>query len=153
MLLGQYYREEQMDIYVREHTIKEVSGAQVAINEETLGKLPSFLTKGEQLLSKMGSLSANGIMNPSSELAANEWQQLQELHRSFLEEGKELFRVWPEQGKAEGEKLLHLLTEGMNALDAYYKQKHPTYLWNVQQALLHYVETYEQFIASFSEAN
>lgn len=153
MLLGQYYREEELDIYVKEHVTEAVSGVEVTVNGETLSKLPSFLAKGEELVKQMGSLSARGIMNPSTELAQKDWQQLQELHRSFLEEGKALFLNWPEQGKKEGEELLRQLTEAMNALDAYYKQKHPTYLWNVQQALLRYVEAYDQFMASFSRAH
>lgn len=146
MLLGQFYREKNMEIYVKDHQIAQVSGAVVEISEEALNYLPSFITKGDQLLTKMGQISARGIMNPSSSFNEEEWKQLQEQHRSFLQEGQVLFAEWEGNGGQTGQRMIHQITEGMNALEIYQKQKHVSYLWKVQQASLQYIEAYEQFI-------
>ena len=147
-LLGSYYEGKVPEIYVKEHSTPDVKGAIVRINQQLLAKLPSFLAKGEQLIDFLGDISSNGLYVEGYELAAPDWQEIQELHRTFLQEGREIFGNWKGEGKGSGEQLLHQLTQGVNALETYKKQKHTSYLWQVQQSSLQYLLEYEKLIAS-----
>jgi hypothetical protein len=151
MLVGRYFQEQNVQIYVKEHQTPPVSQVEVQANEEALQLLPTFLAKGDQLVAKLGEISSNGIMDAEYQLTLEEWNGVQELHRNFIQEGKQLFSNWPGNEKQMGEQMIHHLNIGVNALETYRKQSHGAYLWQVQQAVLQYLNEYEQMVTSFVE--
>jgi hypothetical protein len=151
MLVGRYFQEQNVQIYVKEHLTLPVSQVEVQAKEEVLQLLPAFLAKGDQLVAKLGEISSNGIMDAEYELKLEEWNRVQELHRNFIQEGKPLFSNWPGKQKQIGEQMIRHLNIGVNALETYRKQSHVTYLWQVQQASLQYLNEYEQMVSSFVE--
>jgi stage II sporulation protein B len=151
LLLGQYYDEQGVEeIYVKEHLTPPVTQIKVQAEEGILQLLPTFLAKGDQLVAKLGEISAYGIMDPEYVLTLEEWNKVQELHRSFLQDGKQLFSKWTGEEEQFGEKMMHELTAGVNALETFRKQSHATYLWKVQQASLQYVKEYEGMVADLT---
>lgn len=150
-LIGRYYQENGVDVYVKEHVTPNLSEAKIGADEKSLKLFPAFLTKGDQLLAKLGEISARGIMNGEYQLSLAEWNEVKDLHRVYLQEGQQVFAAWTEDEKAFGEQMMLQMTAGVNTLEEFRKQNHVTYLWQVQQAALEYVNQYEQMIEKLTQ--
>lgn len=150
-LIGRYYQEQGVEVYVKEHMTSEQIEARIESDDDSLKLFPSFLTKGDQLLAKLGEISSRGIMNEEYMLSLAEWNELKELHRVFLLEGQQVFATWTENEKTFGEQMMLQMTTGVNALEEFRKQNHVTYLWRVQQASLDYVHQYEQMVTKLGK--
>jgi hypothetical protein len=150
-LIGRYYQENGVDVYVKEHVTPNLSEAKIEADEKSLKLFPAFLTKGDQLLAKLGEISARGIMNEEYQLSLAEWNEVKDIHRVYLQEGQQVFAAWTKDEKAFGEQMMFQMTAGVNALEEFRKQNHVTYLWQVQQAALHYVNQYEQMMEKLTQ--
>lgn len=150
-LIGRYYQEHGIEVYVKEHLTPNLSEAKIEADENSLRLFPVFLIKGDQLLAKLGEISAKGIMNEEYQLSLAEWNEVKELHRVYLQEGQLVFATWTENEKSFGEQMMFQMTSGVNALEEFRNQNHVTYLWQVQQSALQYVNQYEQMIEKLSQ--
>jgi hypothetical protein len=148
--LSAYYNNQGVETYVKEHLTPHVKGAKVQVEENVLQLLPGFLTKGDQLIIKLGKVTAAGIQDPTYTLSLEEWKSIQELHMTFLQEGKQLFSKWDGEEKKYGEQMVHNLNSGVNALEAFRKKQHVSYLWQVQQSSLNYLNEYENLVANLN---
>lgn len=145
--IANVYKEQGIEIFVREHKRSDMVG-QVHVDQEHTKLFPGLLSKGDQLVEQMCKITGQGIGSLDHQLSAKEWNQLQELHRAVLDEGRQVFSSWQGEGKKNGEQLLHHLTTGVNALETYRKQNHAVYLWQTQQAVLEYLKEYEKFVSA-----
>jgi hypothetical protein len=148
--LSAYYNNQGVETYVKEHLTPHVKEAKVQVDENVLQLLPAFLTKGDQLIIKLGKVTATGIQDPTYTLSPEEWKSIQELHMTFLQEGKQLFSKWGGDEKKYGEQMVHNLNTGVNALEAFQKKQHVSYLWQVQQSSLNYMNEYENLVANLN---
>jgi hypothetical protein len=150
-VLEQFYKEQGVETYVREHTNSKVVVEGAQVSPANLQYLTDFLTKGNQLVSKLSEIATIGIGNLEYQLTLSEWNKLQELHRTFQAEGRQLLPTLQGEEKEMAEQLLHHGTEGINALEVYRKQTHTIYLWQVQQAALDYLKQYDTLYTTNSQ--
>ncbi|GGK15940.1 hypothetical protein GCM10010965_06210 [Caldalkalibacillus thermarum] len=146
--LGIYVKQEGIEVYVRTHETREIE-ADISHLEEDLSVLPAYLARGDQLLGDLARTSLVLLEQRRAKLTEEEWKDLQEQHRLFLKEGQALLAGLNGEMARAGEQLLRELSAAITALEAYRKQSHPSYLWQVQQASLNYLAAYEHLVSHF----
>lgn len=76
----------------------------------------------------------------SERLLDKEWEEILEEHRSILQ----TYRQQQDAGIAELEVMMTELSQAISALEAYREHSDIAYIWQVQNALLNYLQAYEE---------
>ncbi|GAB7386556.1 hypothetical protein BSNK01_03910 [Bacillaceae bacterium] len=149
MLLVRFYEKQGIPVYLKEWVIAGNDPLAVPLQEGDGGP-SSFFAQAERLFGLFTSFSAAGIAGNhmqeeqgSGGGQAVRWQEMQELHRAALEAGRRLFTGLAEGERQAGEAMLNGLTKAFTAAEHYRKQPSQAYLWQVQQAMLEYVQSYQ----------
>lgn len=143
--LSQYYEEQGMESYVKELSFPQVSFS--SNGQESQWELfASLLGTGDQLVTLLSRFASQGLKEGQYEITAEEWKSLQELHKDYLHTEKRVWGDWEGRERQTGEEMNKQLSTAVNAIETYRQQKHRSFLWQSQQALLHYVQAYYELI-------
>lgn len=139
-------QKEGVDVYLREHGTASVDQALVSLDEDIIEEVPLFVQLGDDLIKELTQIAADGLNNSDYELNEEQWQELQELHRQFLQSGQTVFNAWGGKEEELGEEMMRQLTTAVSTVETYKDQRHASYLWRIQQSVLNYLRVYETLL-------
>ncbi|MCF6092703.1 hypothetical protein L1765_01680 [Microaerobacter geothermalis] len=140
--LGQFYKEKQVEIYVKDITFPAQITPVFSQNSDQ-NSFASFMEKGDTLFQQISSISANGVAGGGM---TSQWASIQENHRLYLEEGKKIYNVLSGESQLIFSQMMNDVTKGVTALQRYQSQPSPSYLWQAQDGLLNYILHYQRWL-------
>lgn len=135
-----YLEQQGIETYIREHVSSPLSQS-VTQQHSNILTYAGLLDQADSLLAQFTAHAAHTLQGNGQALSDDNWMKLQNEHLRLLTTGESLLDDWDGQQRQLVENLLHHLSTGLNALQAYRQQPHDSYLWQVQQAGLQYVQT------------
>ena len=142
--LSQLLEGENFDVYVRTHETQQIE-LNIGKVEEKLDLLPTFLAISDQLLNQLLKLST-AVLVQEEAIAEEDLKNVEEMHRKLLLEVQQVLNQASTPMAEHVEQLMRILTVGVSAVEAYTKQPHTSYAWQIQQAGLNYLFQYERLL-------
>lgn len=133
-----------LEIYLKTHRTKSME-LEMGDEPTKLKPLSAFLSASGQLVNQLLDFAVTVLVKEKN-LTEENLTPLKTLHRQVLLEGQQAINVLDEEIAQQVEGLMREQTVALSALEAYIQKPNPAYVWQILQAGLNYLASYEALL-------
>ncbi|MBA4496151.1 hypothetical protein ACFO25_11945 [Paenactinomyces guangxiensis] len=148
--LSAIYQQQDVHVYLKELNIQ---GKPDSLQDETVAQLSSMIQTGHRLLEQLGKLSVLHIDNDSNKTPSSFSfnQELTAQYRKFVTESQTVESALPEKARESLSDMISAMDLAIQSGQEAEKNPSQALLWQIQEGLLRYATSYEQFVQAVSK--